>query len=142
MPFRLPALAAAALLAGPAAAGTITVTVTGASQPLGEVDCAIFDASGAFPLDPATALARLRLPATGGAVACIFEGLAPGRYAVAVSQDWNLNGTTDTNLFGIPLEPWGVSNGVRPSLRAPRFEEAAVTLAPGADLALTVEVAE
>jgi uncharacterized protein (DUF2141 family) len=32
----------------------------------------------------------------------------------------------DTNLFGVPQEPYGFSNNVRPKFRAPNFEEAKI----------------
>ena len=37
-------------------------------------------------------------------------------------------------MFGIPKEPWGVANGVRPKMRPPRFEEAAFEIAVGSPL--------
>ena len=48
-----------------------------------------------------------------------------GTYAVAVSHDLNGNRQTDTNLIGLPIEAWGVSNSFRPLMRAPHFDEAA-----------------
>jgi len=41
------------------------------------------------------------------------------------------NRSFDKNWFGIPREPWGVSNSVRPRLRAPRFDEAMLELGAG-----------
>ncbi|MEC5216738.1 uncharacterized protein (DUF2141 family) [Actimicrobium sp. GrIS 1.19] len=35
----------------------------------------------------------------------------------------------DTNFIGLPMEQWGVSNEVRPRMRAPRFDEAAFKVA-------------
>lgn len=81
-------------------------------------------------MEPARAT-QLWLPASPDGVQCRFENLPPGRYAVAVSHDINGNRRTDTNLFGIPTEDWGVSNNVRPTLRAPRFDEAAVQVPEG-----------
>ncbi len=43
-------------------------------------------------------------------------------------QDLNGNGKLDTNLFGVPKEPWGTSANVRPRMRAPRFEEGALNV--------------
>lgn len=60
---------------------------------------------------------------------CEFTDLAAGTYAVSAAHDRNGNGKTDRNFVGIPSEPWAVSNNVRPTLRAPRFAESALTLA-------------
>jgi uncharacterized protein (DUF2141 family) len=49
--------------------------------------------------------------------------LPEGTYAVAVYQDLNQNAQLDSNVFGIPTEPYGFSNNVRPKLRAPSFDE-------------------
>ncbi len=73
-------------------------------------------------------------------VECRFEGLAPGSYAVAVLHDLNGTGRNDTNFLGIPTEDWGVSNNVRPTLRAPRVEEAAVEVKDGPAVVIGVVV--
>jgi uncharacterized protein (DUF2141 family) len=126
-----PACAAAvALCAAPAWAADLVVTVTNIKDDAGFVGCALFAAEAAqqFPLDPSRAVTR-RAPATPGRMRCEFAGLAAGSYAVSAAHDRNGNGKTDRNLVGIPTEPWAVSNNVRPTLRAPRFAESAVTLA-------------
>ena len=45
----------------------------------------------------------------------VFHDLPVGQYAVSVFQDSNNNGRLDTNIFGIPREKFGFSNGVRRS---------------------------
>lgn len=75
-----------------------------------------------------------------GGTTCIFENIKPGTYAVSVIHDRNGNGRLDTNLLGIPKEAWGVSNGARPALRAPRFAEAAFRVA-AANKTLRIRVA-
>lgn len=124
-----------------AVAGEVVVTVSGADSTRGRVGCALFaaDNAEAFPVGRlGTMLAQE--PATGGPITCRFTGLAAGTYAVAASHDENENGETDTNFLGIPREKWGVSNNVRPTMRAPRFEEAAFDLAQGESLTLAIEL--
>ena len=139
-----PALVAAGLsLAGASAANSaeLTVTVSGIDANAGEIGCALYKGPDGFPMDDSVATTHWQ-NATDAGVECRFDGLEPGDYAVAVSHDFNGNRETDTNFFGIPTEPWGVSNNVRPTLRAPRFEEAAVQVRPGTAVSITVEVAE
>lgn len=123
------------------ASADLLVRVTGIQAPLGQIGCSLFAEAGGFPMDSARAKQQW-LPAQGDGVTCQFRGLAPGRYAVSVGHDLNGNRRVDTNLFGVPTEPWGVSNNARPALRAPRFEEAAFTIpGDGAELILRIEIA-
>jgi uncharacterized protein (DUF2141 family) len=117
-------------VAPPGWAAELVVEVSGVRSDRGRVGCALFAAEAGFPME--TAVARLDWqPARPAGTTCRFTGLAPGLYALAVSHDLNGNGKTDTNFLGIPTEDWGVSNNVRPSMRAPRFKEAAFQVGDG-----------
>jgi uncharacterized protein (DUF2141 family) len=120
----------ALLLTAPAWAASVVVTVNDVKSDQGFVGCALFAAAAAaqFPLDLSRAVTQ-RTAALPGRVRCEFLDLAPGSYAVSAAHDINGNGKTDRNFVGLPTEPWAVSNQVRPLLRAPRFDEAAFTLA-------------
>lgn len=94
-------------------------------------------------MNDAKAAAKMRVkPATDNQTAeCRFAGVSPGPFAVAVSVDVNGNQKPDKNFLGIPTEPWGVSNNIRPGMRAPRFDEAAGTMpASGEDLRIAIKV--
>lgn len=54
-------------------------------------------------------------------------GLNGESVAIALYQDLNGNGRLDTNLLGIPSEPWG-SSGKFSALSAPTWETARVPL--------------
>ncbi|MBV8753537.1 MAG: DUF2141 domain-containing protein [Hyphomicrobiales bacterium] len=55
-----------------------------------------------------------------------------GRYAVAAYQDVNSDGVLQTaEPFGIPAEPWGISNNRKPAQRAPNFNDAAFVVGDG-----------
>lgn len=123
----------------PAAAAELQVSVTGIRSTEGEVGCALHTNGPAFPMAQGT-VAQLWLPAAPGNLQCRFTNIAAGSYAVAVSHDLNGNRRTDTNLLGIPTEDWGVSNNVRPTLRAPRFDEAAVEVTDGPPRSIEVRL--
>lgn len=55
-------------------------------------------------------------------------GLTPGNYAISVLHDENNNDKMDTGLFGIPKEPYGFSNNVRPKFSAPKYKDAVFQL--------------
>lgn len=58
----------------------------------------------------------------------VFKDLPEGNYAIASFHDDNKSGKLEKNFFGIPKKDWAVSNNVRPSLRAPTFEESSFVL--------------
>lgn len=127
-----------------AAAGQSTgsIVVTATHPPLsGEVGCALFASAEGFP-NEANKSRGVRLPASGTTTTCTFDDIAPGTYAVAAFLDTNGNQLSDRNFVGMPTEPWGVSNGVRPRLRAPRFAEAAFTVTAGQRMTLDIALAK
>ncbi|MGI4761502.1 MAG: DUF2141 domain-containing protein [Janthinobacterium lividum] len=64
--------------------------------------------------------------------------LAPGDWAVALTQDTNNNDKLDKNFLGIPTEPYAFSNNVRPHLAPPKFDECKFTVSgPGKVVAIT-----
>ena len=138
---RLPALL---LIVACSACGAaeVVVRVSGLTQPSGQVGCSLFSAAAGFPMD-STSAPSLWLPAQGKGVTCRFNDVPEGTYAVSVGHDLNGNRRVDTNLFGVPTEPWGVSNNARPTLRAPRFDEAAFKVGgDGKEVVVDIEVAK
>lgn len=116
-------IAAACLLPAVCAAAEVVVRISGLTEPLGQVDCALFAGPKGFPMDNAAARTQSHAADAKG-VTCRYSDVAEGTYAVSIGHDRNGNKRVDTNFLGMPKEQWGVSNNVRPSLRAPRFNEA------------------
>lgn len=121
-------------------AGDLIVRVTGIETRSGHVGCALFASEAGFPMNNA-GRPQEWIPVDGAQALCRFRDVADGAYAVSVVHDINDNRKLDTNVFGLPTEPWGVSNNVRPRLRAPKFEEARVTLEGGRDTTIDIRVA-
>lgn len=130
------ALIAAPVAAAAQAGATLVVRVTHPSLS-GEVGCALYPSADGFPNEPDT-VRGVRVTATGTTTICTFDEVAPGTYAVAAFLDTNGNRVSDRNVVGMPTEPWGVSNGVRPRFRAPRFDEAAFAVAAAQRVAIDV----
>ncbi len=59
-----------------------------------------------------------------GKAKATFENLEKGIYAVSSFYDKNDNGKMDTNFFGIPKEPTGLSNNAKGSFGPPKFKDA------------------
>lgn len=109
-------------------AGEIRVNVSGVSGGTGQVGCALHASEDTFPMGH-NGVHMVWVRPKGERATCVFKNVAAGTYAVAVSHDLNGNRKTDTNLFGLPKEAWGVSGNIRPALRAPRFSEAVFVVA-------------
>jgi uncharacterized protein (DUF2141 family) len=122
-----------------AADGEVTVRVTNIASSQGEVGCALFPAGSTFPMDASSAR-QIWQKADAAGITCRFDKVQAGSWAVSVSHDLNGNRKVDTNFLGIPTEAWGVSNNSRPTLRAPKFEEAAFKVASGQSVTLDIKV--
>ena len=118
---------------------TLTVVVTGASTEGGTIGASLYSTADGFPGQVAKAAQTSARPRTAPVDSFVFRGLAPGPYAVSVYHDLNGNGKLDTNLFGVPKEPWGTSAKVRPRLRAPRFEEGTLNVTASTRVEIRVE---
>ncbi|MEN9418474.1 MAG: hypothetical protein RI988_2094 [Pseudomonadota bacterium] len=126
------------LAAGPTA--TVRVEAQGFRNASGGVGCVLFNQAEGFPDLEEKAFRTVRVAVDQGRAVCEFTQVPEGTYAVAVVHDENRNRKLDKNFLGIPQEGWGVSNNVRPSMSAPKFEEAAFALQPGASKVLTIKI--
>ena len=104
---------------------TIVVDVR-AKSARGAVVCRLYgpESERTFPRRAAQPRVSVRVELSSANARCVFNGVSPGPYAVGVYQDENNNGQLDTGIFGIPVEPMGVSNNVRPVLGPPSFNDA------------------
>ncbi len=121
-------LAAAAGVGGTARATCpgIHVRVLNIRNSLGTVDCALFDSPSGFPTDTLRSAIRLTAMKVPERTAhCDFEEVPPGKYALVVLHDENMNGRIDYNWLGVPREGYGFSNDARGTLGAPSFAQAA-----------------
>lgn len=126
-------LSAATIGAAPAArAADIEITVRNVRGAQGHVMVALYADEAAYAAGRQTAGCMLPAAAgtgeAGGAVRAVFAGLPEGRYGIAVYHDLDGDGKLDTNLLGIPTEPFGFGNDAPVRLSRPGFAETAVTL--------------
>lgn len=136
-PVALPALAFVTIaMAGlqAAAAGEMRVEVRNVDAEQGQLLVAVFDRADAWLKQP---LRGLRLDARRGVVSGTFGDLPPGEYALSVVHDLNGNGRLDSNVVGIPTEPYAFSNKATGSFGPANFEQAKITVgATGATVVL------
>ena len=68
-----------------------------------------------------------------------LENLPSGKYVLALFQDVNDNGKLDTNLFGIPKEPYAFSQSPKVKWRAPRYDEVVFDLQQSLEMKLVLK---
>jgi uncharacterized protein (DUF2141 family) len=135
----LGSLLSAMLLATPADAADLRLTITGIRSDVGEILIALYDNAAGFNTAIANAGTRGLMPDGGrligtairakrGSQSTVFTQLAPGRYAVVVIHDENDNGRLDKNALGMPTEGYGFGNNARGLLSAPSFNAASITI--------------
>ncbi|NOY63036.1 MAG: DUF2141 domain-containing protein [Gammaproteobacteria bacterium] len=111
----------------PLLANSLTIEVAGVTDAEGEIRIALFDKADGFPDEASlfrgdTALASLA--DASGKIIFHFTALVPGIYAIAAYHDKNGNQQLDKNFFGLPKEPYGISNNIRARFGPPTFEKA------------------
>jgi uncharacterized protein (DUF2141 family) len=117
----------------------LTVTVTDLRNHHGQLIYGVFTSADGFPTDSHKAVDWQVKPADADSV--VFTAmLPPGQYGASVLHDENNNGKIDKNLFGVPVEGYGVTNNPKPALRAATFDESRFNLPPqGASLTISVQ---
>ena len=106
---------------GSAHAGTLTLIVDNVQSAKGSVMISVGPAEAFAGTMPHPL--QVILPARLGRLTFTTDALAPGAYAAQVMHDENGNGELDTNLVGMPREPWGMSNGARGNFGPPSFDD-------------------
>lgn len=114
-----------------AQANVIHVEIEALRNDNGYVFCALFSSRDGFPKENQKAVVRLRSSVSDRKATCVFCGILPGTYAVAVFHDENSNGKLDTKFMGIPREGVGASNDAKGHLGPPKFEAAAFRFSGG-----------
>ena len=103
----------------------IHVKILNIKNSTGTVACALFESPEGFPSEYLRSATNVMVIKIRKAQArCDFENIPPGKYAMAVIHDENMNGKLDTNWLGIPTEGYGFSNNAKGVLGAPSFSDA------------------
>jgi uncharacterized protein (DUF2141 family) len=102
---------------------SIVVEVEGLRSGRGAVRGALF-ASPRGWTEEGRQLATCEARIEGRRSVCVFDGVAPGEYAVAFLHDEDDDGELDRDFIGWPQEGFGFSNDARPGLGPPSYESA------------------
>ena len=97
---------------------------------------AAYDSAGSWLKGPPAAV--VQADAASPRTVLVLRDVPPGRYGVSVMHDRNANGKLDSNIVGIPTEPYGAIRHARGRMGPPAFEDAAVDVQ--GDTALTIHL--
>ena len=126
------------LIAGPASAARIVVTIDGLHSAKGDVFVGLYASPSKF-LKGNQCDAQRKVRASTRPITVVFDNLPPGAYAVGAFHDENANDHLDTSFIGLPVEGYALSNGVRAVMSKPTFQQAAFTVGEqGAQVALHI----
>ncbi len=100
----------------------VSVEVSQVKTKKGELFIAFFKPGSKFPEQDGRYEGKVVALGDKETILVDFE-ILPGEYAVAIFQDLNKNKKLDRNAIGIPKEPFGFSNNVKPKFSSPKFEE-------------------
>lgn len=114
-------LTAALLASASASSAELTVEVKGINNNMGKIYIAVYDKAEGWmkkPVHSASAAANV------AGVAISLKDVAVGEYAISLYHDENDNGKMDTNIVGMPIEPYAFSNDAAGQFGPASFEQA------------------
>jgi uncharacterized protein (DUF2141 family) len=126
----------------PDSGAELRVSISNIRQAQGSIYVAVYNNEADFLSTDSERIQYRKIVSVGstGSLDISFPNLPPGNYAISCFHDVNGNGKLDTNLLGIPSEPYCFSNNARPKFRAPYWSEAKFYLAAnGASQSIRLE---
>jgi uncharacterized protein (DUF2141 family) len=148
---RLSGIAAilALLMAVPAGAGDLGITIHTVQSTAGSLMIGVYDTGDGFRgairtstaaglLNDRARVAGVALRAVAGSQTIVVVGLLPGRYAVIAFHDDNDDGKLGASPWGVPTEGYGFSNDAQGFLRAPSFAAASFEIGESGSTTTTI----
>ncbi|RKD90827.1 DUF2141 domain-containing protein [Mangrovibacterium diazotrophicum] len=105
----------------------LTIEVTNIKKHQGQIRVGVFDGARFF-LEKGREFKVDTKNVEGDTVVFVFTNMTSGEYAVCLFHDEDSDGECNLNFLGIPKEPYGFSNNIRPTLSRPSFEECKIHL--------------
>jgi len=105
----------------------LTINVTNIKKKVGEIQVSAFNNKESF-LKENEEYKIYRFKVTSLSERFDIQDLPKGDYAFIIYHDLNNNKEIDKNIYGIPMEPYGFSQNVKPRYSAPYFEDCSISL--------------
>jgi uncharacterized protein (DUF2141 family) len=103
-----------------------TLLISNIQHRSGKIFIAVYDSRASFLKPDKAVFIKVVSPGRSATLEIPVPLSLPGTYAFSCYHDLNDDGQLNTNLLGIPTEPYGFSNGARPKFRAPRWSEVGI----------------
>ncbi len=110
-------------LAAPAIANTVTITVTDLRSQEGVVRACMTQVEKIFPRCIRDPQSHRTVVQAGENVTIRFDGVEPGKYAIALLHDENENGKADRALGMMPKEGYGFSRDAKVRMGPPKWDD-------------------
>ncbi len=111
----------ATTLAASSFAADLTVEIKGVNSANGQIYIGLYDKAEGWMKG---GFKNVETAAKKDRVIYEFKDLPEGVYAISLYHDENGNGKFDSNLVGMPIEPYGFSNDAMGNFGPPTFEQA------------------
>lgn len=122
-------------------AAPVHVDVQGISSSQGQIVLRVWDSSESYLKLPIfSKTVPVKNVANGELRISVSEPL-PAECAINVYHDKNANGVLDTNWFGIPKEPTGMSNNPKGKFGPPSYQDAKIKLS-GQEQVIRIKIEE
>lgn len=89
----------------------LTLTITDIKNTRGIMSVGLYNSENSYNQDGR--IAGILAEVSGDKVVISYDGLPEGDYAIKLYHDVDSNGKMNTNLFGIPSEPYAFSNNAK-----------------------------
>lgn len=99
----------------------LTIQIENIEVVKGDIRIGVFNANEKF-LKQGYTFKNYKVAVTDTIETIIIDDLPKGEYAFIMYHDKDGDGKMNRNLIGMPKEPFGFSNNVRPKLSKPTFE--------------------
>jgi uncharacterized protein (DUF2141 family) len=103
-------------------AETLTVVIENVKASEGHIMLRVLSGEKEFKGD-IEAITSIKQRAMSGKVSFTIGNLPAGEYAVQIMHDSNDNGELDSNLVGMPTEPWAFSNNAAGNFGPPKWND-------------------
>ena len=103
--------------------GNLSLEIHNITKAEGQIMVAVYNQKEKFLEDGQEVVIKSLPVEKTGSITVSFPNLPFGKeYSIAVYHDRNGNNSLDTNIMGIPSEPYGFSNNARSKWGPPKYE--------------------
>ncbi len=100
----------------------LTIKVSNIEKIKGEIKIGVFNTGTNF-LKEGHAIKNYSIKVENSTAVLTIKDLPKGEYAITMYHDQNSDNVCNRNFIGIPKEPYGFSNNIKPSMSAPKYED-------------------